>query len=232
MILTILLVVLIVAAVLFLTILLIPYHYRIGLQVQNHNLTVHFGLGKIVRFHLNLGMLDHFTKIRLKFFGINVMPKESNKLKKREKGEKSETTEKKEKKEKKSMSLSFRESISLITKDLIITAFRFLDDVITIFKPKTFSLYSKIGFYEPDYTGYLLALNYSLKDKYSSEKIRFIPVWDEEYIEMDLKLSGRFFLIAILYRTLQFLFSRSMRKLWKQWRTIKKRQKLVNQDAT
>ncbi|OEH84257.1 hypothetical protein BHU72_10605 [Desulfuribacillus stibiiarsenatis] len=95
--------------------------------------------------------------------------------------------------------------------------YRLLADLINMISPKKFKIIATIGFYEPHYTAWLLGaveVFRGLKPNYS---ISIIPAWEEEIVDVDIKVSGKVILLVILLRVLKFIFAKSTRRIWISW---------------
>ncbi|MEA1962071.1 MAG: hypothetical protein U9N81_12530 [Bacillota bacterium] len=117
-----------------------------------------------------------------------------------------------EPKKKKSSKFSLSKGLGALTDRLFRDqVFCLGKDIIAIIKPQTLLVDGRIGFSEPHYTAWLMASTEAFRGFCPNEVIQLEPVWDEEYIEMHVRVAGSFILVVILIRVIRFFLNRSVR---------------------
>lgn len=100
-----------------------------------------------------------------------------------------------------------------LKRDIIQKALAFVLKILKHCQPKHLSVYVRIGFDDPMYTGFLCALHSQyawLLDKYD---LRIEPVFDEEVLEGRFSIGGRIWLAYLILATLRFLITKPIRNI-------------------
>lgn len=87
---------------------------------------------------------------------------------------------------------------------------KLIRDLFNRIKPDQLTVQARIGFYEPDYTAYLIVLSGCLQQINSHYDIELEPVWDDEHFEYQLQVYGRIIPFYLLMSMARFLFNRAM----------------------
>lgn len=119
--------------------------------------------------------------------------------------------------------------VKLVSKPLIEDVFHALQDIIKIILPEYVNISGRIGFYEPHHTAFLLALTGAATEHIKILNIYMEPVWEEEYFNVKIDVAGKIILMAIIFRCVRLLLSKSSRNTWKRWRTLRKAGKVQHQ---
>ncbi len=90
-----------------------------------------------------------------------------------------------------------------------------------IIRPHKMLIKARIGFTEPHYTAWLIALAGILQAMNNSYHIQLEGVWDESCLEGDLILAGRLVLALLLWQLLKFLLKPEVRSAYKLIRAQK-----------
>ncbi len=81
-------------------------------------------------------------------------------------------------------------------------------------KPRKFKLYGNIGLTEPHQTAFIFAALSPLQPFLSLGDFNLQPLWNEEYIDLDMQIVGKFIPVIILLILVKFIFSQEIRVLW------------------
>ncbi|NLX90175.1 MAG: hypothetical protein GXZ07_01040 [Firmicutes bacterium] len=137
-------------------------------------------------------------------------------------GKKKKDLNEKGKKEKKALGLSFR---SFADGKFLKNLLTFSREILRMIGPESLELQGKVGFEDPCYNGWLAALNWFFKTSIPMQKVKvdLEPVWEEEYVDVAVSISGKVIVCLILYRTIKFLLAAETRKIWKAIRASKKK---------
>lgn len=84
-----------------------------------------------------------------------------------------------------------------------------------IIRPHTMLIKARIGFSEPHYTGWLMALAGILQAMNNNYNIQLEGVWDEPCWEGELVLTGQLILILLLWQLLKFILKPEVRSAYK-----------------
>jgi len=90
-----------------------------------------------------------------------------------------------------------------------------------IIRPHRMLINARIGFTEPHYTGWLIALAGILQGLNNSYCIQVEGVWDEPCLEGALTLAGRLVLAQLLWHFFKFLLKPEIRSAYRLIRTRK-----------
>lgn len=90
-----------------------------------------------------------------------------------------------------------------------------------IIHPHRMLIRARIGFTEPHYTGWLIALAGILQAMNHAYNIQLEGVWDEPCFAGELILAGRLILIQLLWQLLKFILKPEIRSAYKRIRTQK-----------
>lgn len=210
-----------------LIIVFVPYYYRVSYKYKNmqQKIIIEFNIGKAFGFYLyQEGIIGAPIIKNIQIFGhvFKLNESKNKNIDKDNDTAEEASKEKAAKAKKQSKDISVTEYIDLMNKQLMESFIQVIADIIKILAPKTFWFYTKVGFYEPHYTSIAYGIGSVIKGLVKSYNIDIIPIWDDEYLEVDTELSGRFVLAIIIYRLIKFLLSKPTRTLWKQWRKLKK----------
>ncbi len=109
--------------------------------------------------------------------------------------------------------------------DLLKSILTFSRDILKMIGPKYLEIRGKLGFDEPHYNGYLAALNWFLKTSLPQQRVKvdLEPVWEEEYADVAVTISGEVTVCLILYRMIRFFLARETRNFWKNLWAAKRR---------
>ena len=209
-----------ISIVLLLGLLCIPYSYSGKASYAHGDIFFNFcfSLGGILRLHLIKHLADEqgvYAQIyifRRKVFQKYQIAKNYD-AKDEIKGEKQKNNSDKTKPVKKDRGLHVVKNLELeFIKEVISTAI----DIINIVRPKFMRISGKIGFDEPHYTAWVLAVTSSLSPLIKSLTVDVSLVWEEEYLEFDAELAGRFVVFAILWKAIQLMLAKPTRKFWRK----------------
>lgn len=137
-------------------------------------------------------------------------------------GKKKKDLKEKGKKEKKTSGPGFR---TFADEKFLKNMLTFSRDILRMIGPESLEIRGKMGFEDPCYNGYLAALNWFFKTSLPIQKVKvdLEPVWEEEYADVAVSISGKVRVCLILYRTIKFLLAAETRKIWKAIRASKKK---------
>jgi len=100
--------------------------------------------------------------------------------------------------------------------------------IIDIIRPRMLVITGKFDMTDPYNTGVLLGTLAILDSLNKSFSINATPLWDEEYFEGEIYITGKFILGIILVRIIKLVLSKPGRKYWGSLRKKKKTEKLCN----
>lgn len=191
--------------------LFLPFSYRIR-----------YHLGEEVHYQADLGspLVGLHAKgagnnvFRFLFFGVYSRPLSGKESGKRSSGKKQPAAERKTNKT--------RFPTSLLKREYIKHVVRFSSDLLAMLKPGIFWLNVRAGFVEPEYNGLALAIFYGLASTFREFPVYWETVWEQETLEADGEVAGRFIPAFVLWRILVFLFSHPTLRLLQQMRRQKK----------
>lgn len=190
-----------------------------------------YGFGSISVLHFCKILFSYDTngtisKINLFGFSINIDPETAKNKKARAKKFKLKKNPKEKGKSSQGKE-SFGFVKQLFKKDILFHVLFFLRDLINILKPKILMIKGKIGFYEPHHTAWLQAILSSLSELNIDSIIDVETVWDDEYYEAELEIKGRLVIIVIVARLLRFFMSKNTLKVWRVYRSEKKKKNIL-----
>lgn len=81
-------------------------------------------------------------------------------------------------------------------------------------KPQKFKLYSTIGLSEPHQTAFVFATVSPLQRLLNLDDIYLQPLWNEEYIDLDIHIIGKLTPAIIFLIFIKFIFKQEIRVLW------------------
>lgn len=90
-----------------------------------------------------------------------------------------------------------------------------------IIRPKEMLVKTRIGFSEPHYTGWLMAVAGALQAANNCYQIQLEGVWDEPCLEGELRLSGRLIPVLLIWQFINFALKPEVRLAYKQFRSPK-----------
>ncbi len=167
-----------------------------------------------------LGVVVHYTaggevNLELKILGFSWKPQWlQNALAKEEE---------KTKEEDRSAGLSPGEIVQLIFDQALRRhLLTLLKELLWVIRPRKFSLQGTYGFDEPHLTGWVAALENSLRHMCTRVSIELQPDWQETGFDLQASAGGHFTGLALLACLLRFLFSRNTLRLLKMMRKRKK----------
>jgi hypothetical protein len=189
-----------------LLILLVPIRYKVQANYEQ-NIWFGFWIRCTPAFILTGAWDDRESMpLKVKFILCGIpLSIDPDKTDKKEKAKK----EKKERKKK-----GFKTTLAIIDKDLRVRGIALIKDLLQILKPDLFSVKGKIGFDEPHLTGWLAAINSTLKYSCKKTFVAVEPVWGEEYYELEALLKGRLIVGFILVKVGWFFFKIQTRHLF------------------
>lgn len=105
------------------------------------------------------------------------------------------------------------DSGTYLKKDIIQKAFSSILKLLKHCSPKTLSIYARIGFNDPMYTGFLCAFNSQLCFLVNKYNINIQPVFDDEVIEGRFSIGGRIWLPYLILVMIGFLITKPIRNI-------------------
>lgn len=105
------------------------------------------------------------------------------------------------------------DSGTYLKKDIIQKAFSSILKLLKHCSPKTLSIYARIGFNDPMYTGFLCAFNSQLCFLVNKYDINIQPVFDDEVIEGRFSIGGRIWLPYLILVMIGFLITKPIRNI-------------------
>lgn len=97
----------------------------------------------------------------------------------------------------------------------------FVKGIWRIIHPHSILVKARIGFSEPHYTGWLMALAGFLQAMNHSYIIHLDGVWDEPCLEGEISLAGRLILVQLVWQLLKFILKPEIRSAYKRLRAQK-----------
>lgn len=202
--------ILLIIGIILAAIILIPYNYNVTGE-------------KLTEFELRGSVSWLFGGIKLIFSRYSEQNKEmtlvfmgiSKKLNIQEKSkkEKDKADSKKGKDTKSAKSKKGFNSGTYLKKDIIQKAFSSILKLLKHCSPKTLSIYARIGFNDPMYTGFLCAFNSQLCFLVNKYDINIQPVFDDEVIEGRFSIGGRIWLPYLILVMIGFLITKPIRNI-------------------
>jgi len=110
--------------------------------------------------------------------------------------------------------------------DFLKSILTFSRDILKMIGPEYLEIRGKLGFDEPHYNGCLAALNWFLRTSLPQQRVKvdLEPVWEEEYADVAVSISGKVTVCLILYRMIRFFLAKETRNFWKTiWAAKRKR---------
>ncbi len=105
------------------------------------------------------------------------------------------------------------DSSTYLKKDIIQKVFSLVVNILKHCSPKTLTIYARIGFNDPMYTGFLCAFNSQLCFLVNKYDINIQPVFDEEVIEGRFSIGGRIWLPYLILVMIGFLITKPIRNI-------------------
>ncbi|KJS81664.1 MAG: hypothetical protein JM58_16450 [Peptococcaceae bacterium BICA1-8] len=105
--------------------------------------------------------------------------------------------------------------------DLLKSAFHTGIEIINIIKPKILIFNGTVGFADPYNTGMMLGIMAVLNSINEAYTINVTPLWEEEYLEGEIHIAGKFILAIILFKIIKLLLSKPSIKYWRYLRKNK-----------
>ncbi len=167
-----------------------------------------------------LGVVVHYTareevSLELKFLGFSWKPQWLEKARSKK--------EEKEEEEDRSAGPSPGEIVRLVFDQALRRhLLTLLKELLWVIRPRKFSLQGTYGFDEPHLTGWVAALEHSLRHMCTRVSIELQPDWQETGFDLQASAGGHFTGLALLACLLRFLFSRNTLRLLKMMRKRKK----------
>lgn len=100
-------------------------------------------------------------------------------------------------------------------KEILTNAVMLAKNVLTVLKPKVFTLTAVFGFEDPYYTGLVCALLSSFHPLLKHYRVSYRPVFDEEILQGGFTLQGRIILGVIVYLAVKFVLALPLIKIFK-----------------
>ncbi len=117
---------------------------------------------------------------------------------------------------------------TLLTRENVNHVWRFVSKLLATVKPRHLMLKGRVGLDEPELNAWLLAVYYALKSLYAEIPLQWEPVWDDECVELEGAVEGRFIPVVLLFRLALFMASRkTIRILWEIYRIRRRRKKVA-----
>ena len=117
---------------------------------------------------------------------------------------------------------------ALLTRGNVNHVWRFVAKLLATVKPRHLMLKGRVGLDEPELNAWLLAVYYALKSLYAEIPLQWEPVWDDECVELEGAVEGRFIPVVLLFRLALFMASRkTIRILWEIYRIRRRRKKVA-----
>lgn len=187
--------------------LFIPFSYSFHLGIKENitydgTITLLWGLLKIKLLKVNgkNKVRIYITRICI---DVNQAPK---KVKRKIKKDNQKINREKNNKHKRTIK-------DFLQKQFLYNTSEFIIKVIKIVRPKTFKAYGSYGFEDPALTGVICGAVGIITSELPNSNIKFQPVFDDEVIDIDMKVSGGFIVFSILFKTLLFVFKKENRKV-------------------
>ncbi len=197
---------LIIIFILLLLLLLIPVNYNLRLLYNEeiHGI-ISINLG-FIYFNFNSNPL----LLRIKLFGINLYSgtPQNKKPKITAEGKKAE-----HKAEEKKSPNSFNIK-PFLSKKFLKSSLNLLVDLFNLIKPIKTKISGCIGLPEPHETALLVAAMAATAPLIAGIEIDLEPVWDDEHIELDMQVIGKFIPVILILKLIKFLFQQEIRAIW------------------
>lgn len=98
---------------------------------------------------------------------------------------------------------------------------KLLNGIWNIIHPHKILVKARIGFSEPHYTGWLMALAGILPAMNKTYHIQLEGVWDEACLEGEIIIAGKLMLLQLLWQFISFILKPEVRSAYKRIRTQK-----------
>ncbi|AAK81199.1 hypothetical protein BJV85_000637 [Clostridium acetobutylicum] len=98
-------------------------------------------------------------------------------------------------------------------KSIFTNLLEYFRQVLNILKPKVFKIEGVYGFYDPSITGIISAILPIVTEIVPLASISLDPTFEEEKLDISIKIYGDITPIVLAIRTLSFLLSRDVRKV-------------------
>lgn len=200
-----------------LIILLLPLHYKLSLQFIAQTLQYDFSLGSCC-YGLHANKKDKQGRAELRLFAFRWPLKQSvsaNEMLQPAPGRKK--------------SFSLHSLKKLVQKSALKDhLWGLTKDIWRIIRPHRMLVNARIGFSEPHYTGWLMAVAGMLQASHHAYHIQLEGVWDETCLEGELVIAGWLMPVQLLWQLLKFILKPEIRAAYKQF---KAKQSLSPQQA-
>ena len=180
--------------VILLLILLIPFDYTISALLKEKaffNLLVHWGF-----FQVELLLEDKQPIMKARIFQRIIM---NEPVKKRSR---------KKPRQKPGKSNSRRPGIAFLKEIL-----KFSKEVLNVLKPKEITAFGSYGLNDPVNTALVSFIINLFSDLVPQAKIGLTPLFDSEMTDVEINISGRIRLIALVYILIKYIFKKEVRKI-------------------
>lgn len=211
--LTIILACLIIILALILIVLLVPLNYKLELVINQPLPQINFSLANCC-YGLQFIKKDKSVILQLKLWGFNWPLKQLSSVNTPDHPVGSAPTRKS------SFSPRLMQRLALYS-NLMHPIGELIKGIWCIIRPQNMIIKARVGFAEPHYTGWLMALAGILQAMNHAYRIELEGVWDEPCIEGALILTGRLILAQILWQLLKFFLKPEIRATYKLIRAQK-----------
>jgi len=111
---------------------------------------------------------------------------------------------------------------SFLKNCLHISSWELCKKLFCMFSPNSILITGRYGFYEPEYTAFLLSVSSFLNSFKEEYTINLEPVWDDEYLELYVHISGFVIPALLLFHLLKFILQGSTLRFLAEMRKNKK----------